>query len=332
LAMRRNAHQMGAVFGGRMPSSPTLVPGGCTSDVTAAKVTQFQALLAPLRDFINNVLVPDSAAICELFPQYLTIGQGCGNLLAYGVFDQNAQGTTKLLGRGRYTDGVDVTVDVGQIVEYVGYSNYAATSGNLNPSSGQTQPVANKAGAYSWLKAPRYAGKVHEVGALARMWVNGDYRRGIGVAHRLLARSLEAKKVADAMADWLTQLVPGAATYTKPTVPAAATSIGLTEAPRGALGHWMTVAGSKISAYQVVSPTTWNCSPLDDAGQHGAVEQALIGTPVADTAQPIELLRVVHSFDPCLSCSVHMLRPGQRATAVTMEHEHDHGVGKSCHE
>jgi hydrogenase large subunit len=145
------------------------------------------------------------------------------------------------------------------------------------------------------------------------MWVNGDYRYGISAMDRIVARALETEKVANAMDGWLSQLVPGAATYTYKATPATGTGIGLTEAPRGALGHWAQIGSSKLTRYQVVTPTGWNASPMDDSGQHGAMEQALIGTPVKDIKNPIELLRVVHSFDPCLACSVHLVRPGKTA-------------------
>ena len=170
---------------------------------------------------------------------------------------------------------------------------------------------ATKAGAYSWVKAPRYLNVVHEVGALARMYVNGDYTRGISALDRIAARAYETKKVADAMDGWLNQISVGASSYQYAATPASATGIGLTEAPRGALGHWITISGGTINRYQVITPTNWNASPRDDAGQLGPIEQALVGTPVANIGQPIEVLRVVHSFDPCLSCAVHMVRPGK---------------------
>ena len=81
--------------------------------------------------------------------------------------------------------------------------------------------------------------------------------------------------------------------------------IGLTEAARGALGHWITISGGTINRYQVITPTNWNASPRDDSGQLGPIEQALVGTPVADAENPIEAARVVRSFDPCLACAVH---------------------------
>ena len=225
---------------------------------------------------------------------------------------------TKLLKRGRYTDKSLQTVDPTQIREYVKYSRYSSAT-NLNPASGTTTPNDAKTGSYSWIKAPRYMNKVHEVGPLARMYVNGDYRNGISVIDRIAARAFEAKKIADAMDGWLNQLAVGSTGYTYKAKPTSATSYGLTEAPRGALGHWMTITNSKISRYQIVSPTGWNASPRDDMGQRGAIEQALVGTPVKDTLQPIEVLRVIHSFDPCLSCSVHMVRPDSKAKPVVID-------------
>jgi len=256
--------------------------------------------------------------LASLFSSYYKIGKGCGNLLAYGVFDLDAKGSSKLLARGRYTNGSYASVDPNQIKEYVAYSWYTAGSGNRNPANGVTQPQLGKAGAYSWLKAPRYSNTVHEVGALARMWVNGSYNRGISALDRIAARALEAQKIADAMVNWVNQLVVGNPVYQPYQLPSSATGMGLTEAPRGALGHWITITSGKTANYQVVTPTAWNASPKDDSGKKGPIEQALIGTPVADINQPIELLRVVHSFDPCLACSVHMARPDGRKVEMVV--------------
>lgn len=318
LEIRRKAHQMGAIFGAKLPCSPTFVPGGCTEAVTSGKISDFRALLTEAEqicDFIDTVYIPDVEALAGLFPQYLQIGRGCGNLLAYGVFDLDGSDNNRLLARGRYTDAVLQNVNVADITEDVLHSWYISPSG-LNPASGQTEPDAAKPGAYSWIKAPRYSGQVHEVGPLARMWVNGDYRSGISVIDRLAARAWETKKVADAMVGWLNELIVGGSTFSYKQTPSTATGIGLTEAPRGALGHWVDIVNKRISRYQVITPTAWNCSPMDDAGQHGPVEQALIGTPVADLRQPIEVLRVIHSFDPCLACSVHMMHPDSKVETV----------------
>lgn len=319
LKIRRQAHQMGAIFGGHLPCAANFIDGGSTNQVKASDIAMFRDILTELRAFIDNVYIPDVLAVASVYPQYYNIGTGCGNLLAYGVFDLNSDGSSKLLARGRYTEGVDAPAIATEITEYVAHSRYTAASGNLNPANGVTVAEANKAGAYSWLKSPRYLNKVHEVGPLARMWVNNDYRRGISVLDRIAARALETKKVADAMDGWLNQLNPGESAYAQHPPAQTGTGIGWTEAARGALGHWLQITNGLISHYQVISPTNWNASPRDDLEQQGPIEQALMGTPVADTTQPIELLRVVHSFDPCLGCSVHLVRPGQRTPVTSIE-------------
>jgi len=138
------------------------------------------------------------------------------------------------------------------------------------------------------------------------------------VLGRHAARALEAELVADAMDGWLDELVVGEPVYAESGIPRDASGIGLTEAPRGALGHWIDIKQRHIDRYQVVTPTNWNASPKDDSDQPGPIEQALVGTSVADEDQPIEILRVVHSFDPCLACSVHMLRPGKDKPEVVV--------------
>jgi hydrogenase large subunit len=148
------------------------------------------------------------------------------------------------------------------------------------------------------------------------MSINGDYANGVSVMDRHLARAHEALKIAQAMQDWLTALPTGVSAYTTATVPATAAAVGLTEAPRGALGHWVRIAASKIAHYQIVTPTCWNCSPRDTAGARGPMEEALVGVPVANASQPIEVLRVVHSFDPCLDCATHVIRPGENAAVI----------------
>jgi len=317
LAMRRKAHQMGAIVGGRLPCTPTFVAGGSTEVPDATKISNFRTLLSELRGFIDTVYVPDVLAVAGLFPQYYQLGKGPGNLLAYGVFDLNAAGGTKLLKRGRYTQGAFGTVDTNQIKEFVKYSWYSSPSG-LNPAAGVTTSSATKANAYSWVKAPRYLNLPHEVGALARMWVNGDYTNGISALDRHAARALECQKVANAMDGWLNELVPGQPTFAGKAVPQTATGMGLTEAPRGALGHWSQITNGVISRYQIITPTAWNASPMDDNNVSGPLDQALVGTPVADINQPIEVLRVIHSFDPCLSCAVHMVRPGRDGQSLVI--------------
>lgn len=314
LEMRKKAHEMLAIFGGRAPGQRAIVPGGVTETVDAQKIINFKFRLAELTSFIENVYVPDVLAIAEVYQDWLEIGKGCGNMLAYGAFPVDDDGEL-FFKRGRYTEGVDGEVDPDKITEDVKYSWYEDDTGGKKPTESVITPAPKKEGAYSWMKAPRYDGKVHEVGPLARMWVAGDPEiRGLGekafsVMGRHAARALECKKLAHAMAGWLEQLQPGEPTCTPHEVPREAEGVGLTEAARGALGHWIKIKGGRIEKYNAVVPTTWNGGPRDEKGQPGPIEQALVGTPVKDPNNPIELVRVVRSFDPCLACAVHVITP-----------------------
>ncbi len=313
--IRRKAHQLGAVFGGRMPCSPVFVPGGCTqtlTDTTAGgespateKVRQFQNLLDEIRSFIEAAYLPDAEFLMRRFPEYAEIGRGCGRLLAFGGFDLDATGTKKLLPGGVFADRQTSRLDPDNIVEFVQHSRYSPVSGGRSPSLGETEPDARKPDSYSWIKSPRYAKQAYEVGPLARMWIGGFYRRGISVLDRLLARAQEAQRIAGAMVDWLRELQVGSPTRARFPYLRSGTGVGLAEAPRGAIGHWLQFHKHAIDRYQILTPTTWNASPRDDVGEPGPIEQALVGTPVRRRDQPVELLRVVHSFDPCLACSVH---------------------------
>ena len=324
LDMRRKAHEMGAIFGGRLPHPPTFIPGGITAVPKSTSIALFSKYLVELTAFIKNVYIPDVEILAAAYPDYAAIGRGTGNLIAFGVFDQNAAGSTKLFRAGVALAGSATikTLSVPAITENVTSSWYVGAAQDLPPAQGDTTPVYPKPGAYSWLKAPRYSGAPYEAGPLARMWINGDYRKGISVTDRHRARAAEAHKVATAMKTWVAQLKVGQPVYTQYQMPSSASGYGLTEAPRGALGHWATLSGGKISRYQIITPTCWNASPRDLSGKRGPMEQALIGTPISNINEPNEVLRVIHSYDPCLSCAVHVMRPDEdkKLFAVALPH------------
>ena len=311
-----------AVFGGRLPHTPAFIPGGITTRPTSAAITKFKSYMNQIIPFIQNTYIPDAQALASVYSDYKGIGRGYGNLLAFGCFDLNSSGSSKLLRRGLVANGSTTvnSVNVGAITEQVTYSWYNNSSNNLNPASGITSPVApsTKTAAYSWIKSPRYSGAAYEAGPLARMWVNGSYTRGISVIDRHRARAQEALLIAQAMQQWVAGLSASGAVYTSYSAPSSGAGVGLTEAARGALGHWVSISGSAISRYQIVTPTCWNTSPRDNNGALGALEQALVGTPVANGDEPVEVLRVVHSFDPCLACAVHVVRPGKGAAVLRL--------------
>jgi hydrogenase large subunit len=202
-------------------------------------------------------------------------------------------------------------------------------------------------GKYSWIKAPRWRGHAMEVGPLARFVV--AYARGDaevkeqvdGLLHdldlpltalfstlgRTAARALECSWAAHKMRyfqDKLMANIKAGDTATAnmdkwepQTWPSPAKGVGHVEAPRGALGHWIHIADGKLENYQAVVPTTWNASPRDPKGNVGAYEAALLGTPLAKADEPLEILRTIHSFDPCLACATHVIAPdGQELAKV----------------
>ena len=317
LTMRRKADQMTALFGGKVPHPPAYIAGGFTCTPRQERIDQFNDFIDELIPFVRDVYIPDVELLAAKYSDYFSIGRGHGNLLSYGVFDLDICGDEKLLARGHTADGsrAALLLDVANISEHVKFSWFEDNPGQ-NPASGQTVPVDpdSKAHAYSWLKAPRYEDKPYEVGPLARMWVNGDYQNGISVMDRHLARAREALKIALALKEWVNDLTPAGNVYVEPVLYSSVSGTGLTEAPRGALGHWLDIGSDgKLSRYQVISPTTWNACPRDDKGVHGPLEEALLGTPIGNVDEPIEIMRIIHSFDPCLDCATHVIRPGKNA-------------------
>jgi hydrogenase large subunit len=185
----------------------------------------------------------------------------------------------------------------------------------LHPMAGLTQVQSDKAGAYTWNKAPRLAGQVVETGAIARQLVDGQpLIRALVRAHggtvytRVLARLLELARIVPLMEQWLLALQPREPYHLLQALPAQGQGSGLSEAARGALGHWLRIENGRIASYQIVAPTSWNFSPRDAAGTPGALEAALVGACI-DSAegrgQSVAVQHIVRSFDPCMVCTVH---------------------------
>ncbi len=207
VTMRRQAHEMAAIFAGRMPGLSAIQAGGFTTKPTSSMISSFNGYLNDLINFINNNYVPDVQLLSSTYSDYHQVGKGPGNLIAYGVFDLDGNTSPqRLLKRGVVynTNNASVrTLSTSSITESVTNSWYDNSTNNLNPTKGTTVTVdpATKTNAYSWLKAPRYSTHPCEAGPLARMWINGDYRQGISVMDRHMARALETQKIADAMLD-----------------------------------------------------------------------------------------------------------------------------------
>jgi hydrogenase large subunit len=342
LEMRRKGQEMLVIFGGKMPHDMGIIPGGVTETVTVDKIASFLWMLNELRDFVDNAYIPDVLAVAEAYADYFEIGAGCGNLLSYGSFD--LEGTNpdytkrkRLLKQGTVSTDLKLGVlDTNKVMEHVKHSWYADSSTGKHPSQGMTEPQYGKKGAYSWVKAPRYDGKAYEVGPLARMavtYVSGEPtvkslvdsvlskfkaspKALFSVLGRHAARALYTKYLADTMPGWLLQLKPGEPAYVNYEIPDESNGMGLVDGARGALGHWIQIKDKKIANYQCVVPSTWNFGPIDDKGQPGPVEQALVGTKIKDESNPFEIGRIVRSFDPCLACAIHVITPKGKTLGI----------------
>jgi hydrogenase large subunit len=228
------------------------------------------------------------------------------------------------------------------VAEDVAHAYYKGDA--KHPWKGETEPEYTDwqaDGKYSWVKAPRFQGKPMQVGPLAQVLVGyaqghaltrkwTDYALGLmstiggrkftvkdlqSTMGRHVARAIRAAMLTE-LADKHWNLLVGniakgdTAIYNAPVFPSGTVEgVGTHEAPRGLLSHWVVVNNGKIENYQAVVPSTWNASPRDAKGQHGPYEASLLHNPIADSERPLEVLRTIHSFDPCLACAVHTFDP-----------------------
>ncbi|MHB1591886.1 MAG: nickel-dependent hydrogenase large subunit [Sulfuricella sp.] len=383
LAWQRDVAQLHTIFGGKNPH-PNFVVGGAPCAISVHPEHQGQGkgphyrggvgatalnmvglekvknLIVQMRDFVDQVYVPDTLAIAGFYKDWFTQGEGIGNFMTYGDFPGKGMDdpASFLIPSGVILDRdlsrihpVDLNAD-DQIQEFVAHSWYDYSAGKdkgLHPYQGETtlhytgpkppyQHLDTDA-SYSWLKSPRWKGKAVEVGPLARVLMlyakgHAPTRELVGMAlnkldlpvsalystlGRTAARTLETKIIVDAMQGWYDQLLANIKagdvrtfneTLWEPSSwPRQAKGVGYTEAPRGALAHWIVIKDQIIDNYQAVVPSTWNAGPRDVAGQEGPYEAALKGHRLHDPKQPIEILRTIHSFDPCIACAVHVVDP-----------------------
>jgi hydrogenase large subunit len=338
LNARQNALEIMGLVGGKWPNSLAIHPTGTTSTMNLSTLTRTIGIMKEFQDFmekrflgcsLNEWLDIDSFDKLLKYKNvdshqesdlglFLTvcleagldrIGRGPNRYLSYGAYDL-PEGITWL--PSGYYEGRVQPFDQALVKEHIGSSFFRDAVEARHPLEGVTAPLADKSGAYSWAKAPRYAGKTVEVGPLARMIISDDplltdmmQQMDSSVMTRMFARLREMCRLTKEMSGWLEKIKPSEPFYATPSSRFSSNGIGLTEAARGSLGHWMKISSNLIENYQVVTPSAWNMSPMDETGQPGPVEQALIGTHVADPEDPVEVNHIIRSFDPCMSCTVH---------------------------
>ncbi len=331
-------HVMG-ILAGKWPHTLSIQPGGSTRAVAAGERARLVSILVAFRRFLERTLfgaplerIASLENLSDLetyleegrmesadFRRFLKVsraleldrlGLSHGGFLSYGAY---AASDGQRFRRGTFGPEGGGLFDPADVTEDLSHAWYRAQAGRQAPFEGSTEPDAEREEAYSWCKAPRLNGRVAEVGAYARQLVDGhplvhDLRRhSPGSVHsRVVARLLEIALTVLAMEEWAGALEPGGRYINHGVLPKDGEGIGLTEAARGSLGHWLTIRKGRIANYQIIAPTTWNFSPRDAAGAPGPLEQALAGAPVREgETNPVAVQHIVRSFDPCMVCTVH---------------------------
>ena len=333
-----------AVLGAKNPHPQFTAVGGvtCYESLTKERIEEFLKIYEETKQFVDEVYIPDLLAVASFYKDWAGIG-GTHNFMAFGEFP--APGGERDLNSRFLPQGViwdrkigDVKdFDQNKIMEHVAASWYQGKEAH-HPYDGVTEPKytsldpETREGRYSWMKAPRYMDEPMEVGPLAQTLV--CYGRGhkptvklvdkvlkhLGVGPEALfstlgrtaARGIQTAVVAEEMKDWVKMLEKNVRKgdnkiYQDWEMPDSAQGVGFLEAPRGGLSHWIVIEKGKIKNFQLVVPSTWNLGPRCSAGKLSPVEEALVGTPVADPERPVEILRTVHSYDPCIACGVHVI-------------------------
>ncbi len=330
-----------AILGGKNPHTQFTIVGGVTNYdcMDPKRLNEYAALYKETKKFIDEVYIPDLLAVAGFYKDWAAIG-GTTNFLTFGEFPEDEYDLNSRFYKPGFIQNRDISkaheFEPGKITEAIKHAWYKGDN-NLHPYEGVTEPLYTSLDdkeRYSWMKAPRYGGFSSEVGPLAQTltaYVHGQpetkklvdavlSKLGVGpealfsTLGRTAARGIECAVIAAKGEDWITELGENAKKGDTKIVeewemPDEAQGVGFVTAPRGGLSHWINIKGGKIENFQLVVPSTWNLGPRCNNDKLSPVEEALIGTPIADPKRPVEILRTVHSYDPCIACGVHVIDP-----------------------
>ncbi len=325
------------LLAGKWPHTLAVQPGGTTKAVAINEKLRLTAILHKFRRFLEATVfgadLDEVGALKTLadlqsyrkmqasrpsdFAGFLNIaealnlehlGRSADRFMSFGAYELTDGHVFK---SGVVDDTQSSSVNLDLITEDV---SHAWMQGDAqHPFEGTTQPDTEMKEGYSWCKAPRLGGKTIEVGALARQLIDGQplmkelvQAGGGNVLSRVAGRLMEVARLVPLMQEWVSELEPEAPFRNHPGQIPDGQAMGLVEAARGALGHWLRVENGKIANYQIIAPTTWNFSPRDAQGVPGPLEQALVGAPVRKgETDPVAVQHIIRSFDPCMFCTVH---------------------------
>jgi hydrogenase large subunit len=358
LDYQRLASQAVAVLGGKEPHIQNLCVGGVATAINMdnpatlnmERIALIRKNIETVKQFIDQVYVPDLLAVGGFYPEWFNYGAGVKNYMSIPEFPTDSRNTEFMDVGGIITDG-----DLGsfrqikdwndtelrsKITESTAHAWYTENS-VLHPWEGKSEPKYTSSGEelgdkYTWCKAPRYNGKPFQVGPLAQVLAAYaakdpktvslvDYclrKAGLQPKHlhstlgRHVARAVRASVLADRGLEnidlLLNNLASGDREYANPIDKFKSgefKGVGFHEAPRGILSHWIVINNGAIKRYQAVVPSTWTAGPRDADNNMGPYEASLVGNPMANSEQPLEAIRTIHSFDPCIACAVHTFDP-----------------------
>jgi len=346
IQIRKKILEIMGIIGGKWPNSLVMQPGGVTKTLNFDEIVSCNGIIMEIREFFEKTLLGspieswlENKSIVDIekwMDNEKNAESDIGVFIKFGSkigLSKIGTGARKLFSCGGYEepdgtfwlkegvfDGSWSPFEQTKIEEHIAYSWYEGYDGGVHPSKGVTEPNTNKENAYSWSKSPRYDNDVIELGPLARMLVDRDplaldvlQKFGSSVFTRQLMRIHETIRLVDKIKYWLDKIDPESPFYIKHNKLKECEGMGMVEAARGMLGHWVSIRDGRIFNYQIITPTTWNFFPRDSAGNPGTLEKSLIGLQIDDSENPVEIHHIVRSFDPCMACTVHAVRGTKKA-------------------
>ena len=350
LKFQTNISKAVAIFGGKTPHPQSIVVGGVTSVadmLNPQRLNDYLFIIKEAKDFIDRAYLPDTKLLAMAYRDEIKAGTGRanGNFMSVGGYEFDD--------RKLFCDGIIYNHDFENIEDFdeskiteeidrAWYTNEPKDNEveytDLNEDG--SLKTAKNDDKYSWIKAPRYDGKVMETGPLARVLIS--YKRDNSLIKsfvdefledtdlelidlsttvgRNAARSIETSYICEYIFKLVSRLIQNVKYYDTDTwvkfdfdsLTEDTKGRAFLEVPRGTLSHFVKIKDKKIENFSVIAPTTWNATPKNLDGVRGAYEEALVGLKIEDTSKPLEVLRILHSFDPCLACAVHVINTNKK--------------------
>jgi len=346
LKFQTNISKAVAIFGGKTPHPQSIVVGGVTSVadmLNPQRLNDYLFIIKEAKEFIDRAYLPDAKLLAMAYREEIKagIGRANGNFLCVGGYE--FEGEKRLFCNGVIYGHDFANVEefdeskVSEEIDRAWYSGDAKDNEinytDLNEDG--SLKTAKNDDKYSWIKAPRYDGKTMESGPLARVLVSYSKENNLiksfvdefleetdlelidlsTAVGRNAARAIESGYICEYIFKLVSRLIQNIKYYDTDTwvkydfekLQKNVKGRAFLEVPRGVLSHFVNIKDAKIDNYSVIAPTTWNATPKNFDGLRGAYEEALVGLRIQDTSRPLEVLKVLHSFDPCLACAVHVI-------------------------